>query len=661
MAVVIPKLESFQTPAPASVGRVEASAPDLLGATAPARAGLKELVGSVDQAYKEYRKKEIATKDLKATEIATKYEQKLKADLDKASFFKGDPTPVYKKFDEDMVEFENSIYDEVGDDQETRALLREKIIKANGRIADIRNTNQTKQYYGWQKEVADSSVKLRQDNAMKAASYLDINNPATFGGVRSQLDEIEATRLSIAIQNGYDIKQVDEERVDPSTGQKYRFKGWDYSNAPAVEAQIKADIGDAIIPMVKSLNAAGKVAEAKELIRDQQRWLNANDLAKLTAENDEASVKNRALSELAKLGPNPTIEQINAQKGIGEDVKLKMREINHINSLHAEREKNQKRDAIMGQLANEIDEIKASNTPYVSVEDFKNRSKLWQNNKDMLTVSDRKAIEGLINSKQESDPEAFDDVWQAFKNQELANLSTSQILEIRSKLNSKDGAMFTRMLEQAQKPTSDPQRRSILSSTVKRIDDQMEMMNFSDGTPMFKKKRDGKWDAMSADSANRVRTALEDFIRETPNITIQAEKDKMDELMREEAKRLEKQRQENPLRKLKDFFNGLTGSTSVNPFYGGKEEQVVSNMTVPKPSTDTISQTKPKPTEPNKKTLDTQTKSDMNGWSTAQWMKDYASRNNGKLPEGVQGASISPQAVTILKEWKKKRLSGEIK
>ena len=212
MPVQIPRVNRFEQQAPGQSERIQVNAPNLLGATAPLREGVSNLANTaidvMEARQKEARKQELAVKDLKATEAAIKYEQTLKGELDRLKQLKGDVTSACKQFDEKTLTLEDDIYTSVGEDQETRLMLKEKIIKADGRIADTRSTQQTGQYYSWQKEVADSSVKLKQDNAMKAAQFLDVRNPLTFGGVQSQLDEIEGTRIAIAVQNGYDIKQV---------------------------------------------------------------------------------------------------------------------------------------------------------------------------------------------------------------------------------------------------------------------------------------------------------------------------------------------------------------------------------------------------------------------------------------------------------------------
>lgn len=458
MAVVIPRLESINPAGPQQSERIQVNAPNLLGATAPLREGLSSAVESVSDAYvaqqKELRKKELAAKDLKQTEKAIGYEQALKSRLDVAKQQKGDPTPYYKQFDEEMVKLEESLYDD-SMDEEDRALLKEKIIKANGRILDTRSTNYIGQYYGWQKEVADSSVKLRQDNAVKDSTNFNVANPYSYKGVRSALDEIEGTRTAIAIQNGYDIKPIMRESVDPKTGEKTIVQtGWDYSNAPAIEAQIKADIGDTVIPMVKALNAAGKTKEAKFIIDDQKKWLNANDLATLTADNDEANVKNQALALIGSLknqSGKAALDEVE-KSNVSSAIRFKARELIDTKDRQEQNALARKRDQAKSFLYQFIDEKQRSTIPFATVNEFKD-SPEYKNFKDVLDATQLKALEERIEAPPTSDPKAKEKISAVYRTTGFANLTDAQFNEYLKGLDKQDRDRYWTLRENIKKPT----------------------------------------------------------------------------------------------------------------------------------------------------------------------------------------------------------------
>lgn len=638
MAVEIPRLQRFDAQAPQSAGRLQAEAPNLLGATQPLREGFQAGLSDVSEAAAAIRKQQIAAKDLKALEYSTRYENKLKTELDRIKQVKGDTTKLYEEFDKTMVQSESELYDDVTD-PETQQLLKEKIIRANGRIVDTRSTQYTQQYYSWQKEVSDSSVKLKQDNTVRDAQFLDVKNPLSFAKVRGQLSEIEATRVAVARQNGYDIPVITD---------KNGVQTIDYSKAPAIEAQIKADIGDALIPTVKSLNAAGKVKEAKQLIEDERlkKWLNAKDLATLTADNDEASVKNRALEQLATQ-PEWTIDQINALKDVGEDVKLKMREINNTNNIHREREQKKKADDTFVKMINEIEAVNKTPNPYVSPQDFKDRSPLYKNNRDLLSASQRKALDKYFDDNRETDYETMSDVYDMFRNNELDKLTGAQVLEIRSKLSLRDEGRFQAMYQAQAKPTSEAAKNVLTKTAIERVHKSFERLNYTDGSPIFKRNNKGKFSKKDSELLDEVTKAAEDYVSGNPKWTQEGENAIIAEKLQEIQTRKQEERDNSYGQKLKGFFKGFLGPDeppkSNNPFKGGSAPvQTNPVASTPKPQTTTAQPGNNAPA------------SEMSKWSNTDWVKDYQSRHSGKMPP-------KDQIGAVLKRWKQQRLSGEIK
>ena len=618
MAVEIPRINRFDSQGPQSVGRIEANAPNLLASSAPLREGFNNLASTtldvVEARNKALRKQELAAKDLKATELAIRYEQSLKGDLDRLKQLKGDPTPVYKQFDEKMYELENTTYSQVGEDAETQAMLKEKMVKVNGRIYDSRTTNQTQQYYGWQNDVANGSVKLRKDNAMNSAAMFDVKKPLSYGGVRSALDEIEQTRISVAQVNGYDIKKV----KDDNGGER-----WDYSNAPMIEAQIKADIGDAVIPMVKSLNSAGKVNEAKFVIEDNKKWLNADDLAKLTSDNDEASVKNRALENLAKQS-SWSLDQINALPDVGEDVKLKMREINHTNALHAERERSQKVNKVMNTMYQEIQAARGTTSPYVSADDFKNRSKLWQNNKDMLSIENMKTIDKLVTDVEETDPRAFNEAMGLVQSGELTTIGGERLLNLRSKIEDKVWNKVFDTYFRNNLPDTESRKQANIAFATKEVTSYFTKQTDQYGNPAFPQNKKGKYsNATDEQLVASAQQQLADIIGSNPSMSTKEIQDKAKELYNDALKA----RDESTPGWIKGVRSFMDGFRSQNPLLGGKRPSLSTttanaNEAAVKITPDQVQNNPPAATQQNIPAA-TQNGGNMAKWSPVQWFQAY--------------------------------------
>lgn len=652
MAVEIPRLQRLNDGQPQSAGRLEIQAPNLLGATAPLREGVGSAINQGVEVFearqKEIRKQELAAKDLKATEAAVKYETQLKNDLTRIEQLSGDVTPAYKKFDEDMATLEDDIYTQVGEDQETRLLLREKIIKANGRVSDSRTTQQTKQYYKWQKEVGDSSVKLRQDNAMKASEALDSRNPLTLGAVQNQLNEIEQTRVSIAKQNGYDIPiKVDENGRTTI----------DYSNAPSIETQIKQDIGDAVIPMVKALNAAGKTKEAKQLIESQDRWLNADDKAKLTADNDEASVKNQALAKLATKS-SWSIDEIKSLKDVDNDVKFKMQELNHTESLHREREQKQKADATMDREFRRLSAKQASNGAYVSAAEYINTPE-YKNIKDKLSTSQLRTLHKIVEAPIDSDPEALADMWEAYRNGDLGDWDSDTFLSTFGRLNSKNRGDLMRMRNNQGAPTTDARRQTIATTAIAKFEDAANVYKNQFGEELFPRKNvRGKMVYVDPDDELRMHNAknnIEKIITQDPNIKYDT--DKLQGVIQTELDKVSAEKEKTGGEGLRGLIRGIQRNVrGIRENLTNRAASQAISVTQSNPPP-TPPQGAPKksgapvtPTAPAKPSgtpkVDKVSKTDMTTWTMSNWKAEFF-KVNGR----------NPKDGTELLNWKKQRLA----
>lgn len=629
MATLIPRLNRLDPQAPASVGRLEITSPNLLQATAPLREGVAAGVEQAVDAYQSYnreiRKQELAAKDLKATEIVNGVEVLGRTSLAQIGQKKGDTTPDYQTFDQNLQTWRDEALKKT-EDPEIQQLIDKKLSGTYGRLNETRGIQQAKQFYGYQQDIINSSVKLTQDDAMSMAQILDSRDPNTFVPFKSRIDRIVEFREAEAFQNGM-ISGYDE-KGNPV---------W----SPVVEEKIRKDVGDTLVPTVKSLNAAGKASEARQLIEEYEPWLNATDRAKLIQENDEASVKNKALAELAKFQGNPTIAEINAMN-VPEDVKLKMREINHTNTLHQERENKAKADATFLKMMDEIDTLAKSKRPYVDASDFKDRSALYKNNKEMLSANQRKALESYFDSNRKTDPDLMAQIWDDFTNNSLGTYSGAMIVEMRNKLSRRDVGVFEQLLKTQTSPTSEASKNTLSNSSVKRVERSVADMVYDDGTPIFKKKSNGKFRKEDNEIINELNRDVLEYVSDTKRWTLDGEQEFITQRLQEIKARKQQERETSFGQSVRNFFgNFLSGEQkkkTPNTFNGG------ASITEPIP----LPAKKPSKAQPGQ----SNNTSGMSNWTTEQWVDDYAARHNGDIPDNIG---------TLIKSWKQKRLSGEVK
>ena len=198
---------------------------------------------------------------------------------------------------------------------------------------------------------------------------LDAARPETFANMHTYAQDIIQARIARGSQTGSLVTKPDGTI--------------DYEQGP-VGPQIKKDIGDAVIPLVKSLNAAGKVKEGKQVIDQYAPFLNAADRATLLSDNNEADVNNQAIVALTKLqqdvaAANPNnpdrrvmLSDIDKMKDLSPAVRFKVIEKNDIFNKRQDAEIDRKREIQVTEEFNRLVQRQASPEAYVSEDEWLN-------------------------------------------------------------------------------------------------------------------------------------------------------------------------------------------------------------------------------------------------------------------------------------------------
>lgn len=447
MAVQIPRVQRFQPQAPTSVGRIDPSiAPDLVSAEAPRRKAEASLVGAVAEVAiardEAIRKAELKAKDLKATELNNQLSSWAAQRREQIALKKGDVTQDYKLYDEEYAQQIETVRASMPDDPETIELFNSKLQSTNSRLNELRNIQQMKQNFAYQKSVADSTVKIRQDEAMKFAEMFTLANPATFAPMDQAIRQIEQTRAAEGEMNGFPAGiRINEAGVEER----------EYS--PFVQAQISSDVSDVVRPIVKSLNAAGKSKESKRVIEEYSKYLTAADRAALIADSDESDVKNQALDLVSKLevqSGTAAFDAINKSQA-SEAVKFKAREIVNTNDMHMENARRRKRVEGYNVLYNHLDEKQRSNQPYVNVNEFKD-SQWYKNYRDVLTPQELKSLEQRIDAPATSDPKVKEKIQGLIQSGQFARLKPVDLNAALAGLNREDRNRYEALWNSAIKP-----------------------------------------------------------------------------------------------------------------------------------------------------------------------------------------------------------------
>lgn len=496
MAVIIPKLEQMGAPESQSVGRIQTQGPDLNAIQKPAMSGLANVTEAVIDTSNVIKKKELEAKDIKWTEVATNFENRNKVRLEKVSQMKGDPTGVYGDFDKTYNEDYQAVL-ALAQDDDDRKILASKLQKANGHISLSREMGFTKQYMTWEKEVGDNRVKLYQDRGAVAATTLDAANNLGFDGVATSVSNIRSTRALMAQRQGYDVKEV--------TDDNGVFVGYDFSNAPAVEAQIKSDIGDMIIPMVKALNNAGKVAEAKKIIDEYGNQLNAKDLASLKTDTNEASVTSQAYANLAKYsGGSMRMSRAEINKlDVPADVKFRMNTMSRQFEFDDNRARTEQKTLVMQKLEAEV-----ASGNFVNLESLMQNSGIYKSNKELLSRKDLDILKSQIEKPIVNDPDAVNTLIQKVSNNESMTYLEEQ--ELKSKITPD-------LYNKIKQP--DEKKRPVINYGRQHLKNLLEGVTDSDGQVIFPMTDYNKMEPGDKEAVLTMQSQLETWMGSQPVLT----------------------------------------------------------------------------------------------------------------------------------------------
>jgi len=177
-------------------------------------------------------------------------------------------------------------------------------------------------------------------------------------------------------------------------------------------------------------------------------------------------------------------------------------------------------DTVMNQMYQDIQAVNNSKTPYVSVEDFKNRSNLWKNNKDMLSVENMKTIEKLVTTVEETDPKAFNEAMALVQSGELSTIGGQRLLDLRSKIEDRVWNKVFDTYFRGNVPDSESRKQANIAFASKEITGYFTKQVDQYGNPTFPKNKKGQYtNANDEQLVSQSQQQLADWIASNPSVT----------------------------------------------------------------------------------------------------------------------------------------------
>ena len=444
MPVQLPRIAVPEPIAPQSIGREQIQAPNIAQAAQPFAEGINKGTKAFEDAYQarqnEIQKQRYTALDIKSTDEANQFELWSKEQLAAINLKKGDTTPDYMEYEKKAQEKYKETYSKYESmDADFKTLLDNKLNSTYQKQGSFRNIQQSEQQYKWRDEVTDNTVKLSQDSMFNSGTRLDVARPETFVNMHTYAQDIIQSRIARGSQTGTLVTKEDGTI--------------DYEKGP-VGPLIKKDIGDAVIPLVKSLNAAGKVKEGKQVIEQYSAFLNAADRAKLMSDSDEADVSNQAIVKLTELqasvaAANPNnpdrrvmLGDIEKLKDLSPAVRFKIIEKNDIFNKRQDAEQDRKREVLVSNEFENLVKRQASRDAFVSEDEWANspEGKAFMDQKPK--PSDINNMRAMVVAPTKSKKSALEAFNQGVIDRSLAKMTPKDIAEIYPHLNKGDRQRF---------------------------------------------------------------------------------------------------------------------------------------------------------------------------------------------------------------------------
>lgn len=371
MAVELPRINRAQPQAPQPSQKLDVNLPNIAEATAPIGHTISNSTEKVVDAFSDQQKKQQQVWDIKTTDINNTFERALKNRLSEIKLKTGDTTKDFVDYEDFAQKTHDELLSSFNDnDPEFKTLLSEKMLNTFGRMKSFKDDQQYEQFFKFQNEASDARVKLDVDNAFTKGMSLDIKRPDTFTSFDAYIKRIEQTRISQGDRTGMTVRDENGPKDAEGKGTPKHFSG-------PVGVLIRKDVGDTVVPLVKSLNAAGKVVEGKEVLRRYSNYLNAADKTNLLNDNNEADVKNQAIIHLADMRKSTKdgdirLSDIDKMSDISEPIRFKMKELNQIEVTKKTQERDRFRENFMDSEYNRLIYKQTSTAPYATDAEYIN-------------------------------------------------------------------------------------------------------------------------------------------------------------------------------------------------------------------------------------------------------------------------------------------------
>ena len=478
MAVQVPRLNRFAPQAPESVGRIDANIPDTSKGLAMQGAAAEGLLRTVGDGYLRQQKH---AADTAATASSVELDQYAHAELENAKRLKGDPTPVYKKFDEDFESKSLDILNKYKDASDiTKSSVQEKLQEVKAKFYDRRTTSFSSQASAYEEEVTSSKIKITKNDMMDATAYIDLKDEKSLIPLELKLQELQDDIIKSGIKRG---------TVDQDADGNYVL-------TPSVKERLAKETSEGLNSAIENLLSTGRgqdVETAKFLAEKYKSRLDSVNAPKLNDKVRKATLEQEALEAYDKVRNLP-FEAGMKKLGSIKDLEVRRKAETYLDSYKDKFE--QKKSAASKETFNAIGKIildrQRAGKAFTSVVEMESDPSI----KRMIDKADPKQVMALhrmvTKGPEESDATARTEAYKMIFENGLTGVDPETIAKARVNLNDKDANYLESQWRKANNPTDAEEYRNG-KMTAASLQRQLDRLNF------IKKNDFGRYDDKNYD------------------------------------------------------------------------------------------------------------------------------------------------------------------
>lgn len=440
MPIQIPTLERFNPQSEGSVGRLDYKPVDVSKGQEIQTQAADKLAGTVEH-YVQKEQEYVA--DTTANAAAVKYHQYLENALEGpngAKRQKGDPAPVYQKFDEDARGKYTEILDSYKDASDlTKAHITAKLNDTSAKFYDRKTTAFGNQSNIYETEVTKDSIKITKDEMLDATAHLDVNDPNTLIPLETKLAKAQDLSIKSGLKQGTVKPILDPSgEIDPITKQ---VKVIGYNLDPSVKMQIAKDKSEGLTGAIENLIASGDVEGAKFLTEKYKQDLDRVNRPKIEEKTLKAAIEQEGIDEFDKVRNLPSATAMQRLNQI-DDPKVREKAMAELDTYQRRMENSTKRSSreTYSAVGRYILEKQKNGNAFVDVNEMENDPVV----KRLLgtdNIKDPKQLEALrhmVTQPKESDPDAKNEAYRVMFNGGLKGMAPEEFNQLISGLNKED-------------------------------------------------------------------------------------------------------------------------------------------------------------------------------------------------------------------------------